>query len=249
MTPTRKKQEEKTTKLHSLISDDTLREVYASMVRMRGYARGARAEMRGVEAVLAATTLQVRTGDLIFTPPGLFPPALVAHAAEDALSLVAQEQTDGSHLLLAAGAALSMQDAGKEAVALVFGSAERAQHRVWQQALKLAGVHRLPVLFVLLPQRHTRATMEAAAIASEAVADGVISIPVDTADAVAMYRVAFESLARARRRTGATLIVSTEYALEGGSRRKTPAADPLAHMKGYLKSKGVPPSVKKSRTR
>jgi len=213
--------------VHALISDATLRQIYESMRRLRRAFRGEHATARGLEAVLAATTLQLRAGDMVFSPPGL------VSQLPDGVPVYASD----AGILLAAGAALGRRDAS---VVMVFCRAERRDRDAWQAALPLAAKHRLPLLFVLLPAGvGSAAAREAASIASKATDAGVIAIPVDCADAVALYRVAFESLARARRATGPTLIVATPYALEHGPRRGAEMDDPLARMKAYLQSKGL----------
>jgi hypothetical protein len=216
---------------YSLISDDTLRQLYASMVHLRARAQG----RRGLEAVLAATTVQLRAGDLVFAPDGLVPARPFSHSTHESPVLAT------THLAMAAGAAIGRKAAGGDGVVIVFIDALPKNHAVWREALQLAGDKRLPIIFVLLPQSNgTRAAMGVASIASEATRVGVIAIPVDAADAVAIYRVAFESLARARRGTGATLIIATHFKLEDAPRHKTSVAqDPLAHMRAYLRDKGL----------
>ena len=138
-------------------------------------------------------------------------------------------------MTMAAGAALAHHGpANSDTNARVIIAFSTTDHqKSWQQALRLAGRHLSPILFVLLDAEGAAA----ARIGSDAVAAGVITVPVDAADAVAMYRVAFESIARARRRTGSTLILSTPYRIKG---LKPPRnEDPVTKMELYLKHKGI----------
>jgi TPP-dependent pyruvate/acetoin dehydrogenase alpha subunit len=229
------------TSTYSLISNDTLRQMYTSMVQLRARARGKHAAARGLEAVMIATTLQLREHDLILAPAGLFPVARgTSSDSVQRLPLIAHDQ-----LTIGAGAALGQKAAGGNGVVVAFGSAQRTNQDAWQQALHLVAVHRLPAIFVLLPPRNgTRAARDASSVASDAMSAGVIAIPVEAVDAVAIYRVAFESLARARRGTGATLIVATHYELDDAPQRKSDKpTDPLAHMRSYLRNKGISPAT------
>jgi TPP-dependent pyruvate/acetoin dehydrogenase alpha subunit len=62
-------------------------------------------------------------------------------------------------------------------------------------------------------------------------------IPVDGSDVVAVYRVATESIAHARKGNGPTLIDCVAYRLEGQRRAKR--EDPLGKMETYLAGKGL----------
>ncbi len=217
---------------HGLISDDTLREMYASMMRLRKSARDA--GVRNLGAVLVAAVLQMREDDFVFAPPGV----ASGLTSIGEISVISAQEANGAQLPMSAGAAWALHKTDE--VVVVFGTPERRHRAAWNETLQLAGRHRLPLLLVLLPAKtRTRAAMEVASIASEAMRNGVTAIPVDAADAVAMYRVIFESLARARRRTGATLILATPHALEDGARPKKTPEDPVARMKSYLKDKGL----------
>jgi TPP-dependent pyruvate/acetoin dehydrogenase alpha subunit len=61
---------------------------------------------------------------------------------------------------------------------------------------------------------------------------GIPSIPVDSSDAVAVYRVATEAMAHARKGNGATLIDCVTFSLDGN-------IDPIAKMEAYLSRKGL----------
>jgi TPP-dependent pyruvate/acetoin dehydrogenase alpha subunit len=66
---------------------------------------------------------------------------------------------------------------------------------------------------------------------------GVPGIPVDAGDAVALYRVAQESLGRTRGGDGPVLIECVDYRAEG--KAKTATADPLVSMKEFLLTRKV----------
>ncbi len=228
----------------SLISDDKFRQLYQTMVRLRA-SRGASARPRNIEAALAGFAVDLIAGDLVLAEVGLFPPdALPLERSGGAVPVFSYTKQDEALPATAAGAALGLRSAGDHGVVVMFCHAGKHHRHLWRASLTSAAQQRLPILFVLMPERNDDERTQAS-IAAEAVDAGVIAIPVDAADAVAMYRVAFESLARARRRTGPTLILATHYEVEG-QKRKTVNEDPVSRMKDYLRSKGIALSTRRS---
>ncbi|MGH9600436.1 MAG: thiamine pyrophosphate-dependent enzyme, partial [Terracidiphilus sp.] len=67
------------------------------------------------------------------------------------------------------------------------------------------------------------------------------AIVVDAHDAVALYRVAQEAIAHARRGGGPTMIACTPFRAAGASVNKR-TGDPIAKMERYLAGKGLPAS-------
>jgi TPP-dependent pyruvate/acetoin dehydrogenase alpha subunit len=66
---------------------------------------------------------------------------------------------------------------------------------------------------------------------------GVPGIPVDAGDAVALYRVAQESMGRTRGGDGPVLIECVGYRADG--RDRAAAVDPLAQMQAFLLNRKV----------
>ncbi len=102
----------------------------------------------------------------------------------------------------------------------------------WLDAMEIARAHALPVVFVC-PPLNEKAIRQ---LASFAAAPGteLPRITVDGNDPVAVYRVAHESIDRARRRRGATLIECSTFRTPG-ARTETP----LANMERYVRGKGM----------
>lgn len=237
------KKSSKPTRSYSLISDEKFQQMYAAMLSMRTHAKR-NALSKGSEASIIGSIIDLRPGDLVVAPAHLFPPALIKderlqllptrrrQSAENSIPLVSLASAPAV-LTIAAGAALGRHTAANDSVVVAFGTTDTASRESWAEALRIAGRYKLPILFVLLQGDES----EAAFIGSAATSAGVITIPVDTADVVAMYRVAFESLARARRRTSTALIVSTHYKLEDEKSRR--AEDPLKKLETYLENKGI----------
>jgi pyruvate dehydrogenase E1 component alpha subunit len=121
----------------------------------------------------------------------------------------------------------------------------------WQKALRLAGSRQLPILFVGqnrfvgLNER----TSEAAGLQPQAgVGDflldaqacGLPGIPVDGNDVVAVYRVATEAIAQARKGSGPTLIECTSFpGRDRSSLGSGQADDCILNMETYLARKGL----------
>lgn len=237
------KQVRKAAPSYSLISDQKFQQMYAAMATLRRSAKR-NAASRGAEAPIVATLIDLRPGDLIIAPTHLLPDALlnderlqfkpVKRAGAQILGIpVVASPSAGSVPAIAAGAALGRNTAANDSVIVAFGITDTVSRESWLEALRLTGRYKLPILFVLLQGD----AEDAAFLGSQAMTAGVISVPVDSADVVAMYRVASESLARARRRTGATMIVSTPYKLEDEQSRR--AEDPLKKLETYLRKKGI----------
>jgi hypothetical protein len=102
-------------------------------------------------------------------------------------------------LYMAIGVALNLP---KGRVVMVFIERHEAGGKGWDEALRLAAER--PVIVVVLPRWKGRETEEDLCRASRTV--GVPGIAVDGQDAKALYRVAQESLGRARADGGAALI-------------------------------------------
>ena len=112
---------------------------------------------------------------------------------------------------------------GRIAVAFMEGGA--ATLKECREALELASKHKLPVLYVA----QTELDRSDEKLLGK-LSDSFPVITVDANDLVAIYRVAQESIARARD-GGPTLIACVPYAAEGMS------ASPIANMERYLAGK------------
>jgi TPP-dependent pyruvate/acetoin dehydrogenase alpha subunit len=160
----------------------------------------------------------------------------------------AQRHSPTSDELDAACAAAKTHKASKNGkVAVTFYESAQANQRSWGKSLRLASRHSLPVLFICHAAvqeeiHHGAATSQRT---PEALAFGVPVIRVDSNDVVAVYRVASESIARARQRRGPTVIASAPGhlfdPLEKGIlvSRQPNRHDPLLTMEAYLRSKGL----------
>lgn len=153
-----------------------------------------------------------------------------------------------AQLNIAIGLALAAQSRQKGQIAMAFCEDEAADSTEIPQALRFAALRRLPLLLLALPpiSRPDKAAASSkqrrpAALVSQSRASGIPVIPVDHADVVAMCRVAFESIHKARRDGGPTLIEAAIWPLPAKPDQapSLAAADPIDRMEAYLARKGL----------
>ncbi len=148
----------------------------------------------------------------------------VAHGAMGSYAIV------GAHLPVAAGAAWSAQYRGTEQVAVCFFGDGTANIGAFHEALNLAAVWKLPVIFVCENNLYMEYTPISAVTAvkhpaaDRASAYGLESILVDGNDADEVYRVAVRTMSQARAGGGPALIEAKTYRHSGHSR-----ADPAKY--------------------
>ncbi len=99
--------------------------------------------------------------------------------------------------------------------------------------MRQAGKRNLPILFV------GHSDWESDDICEKAKECGFQGVVVDGDDAVAVYRVATEAIAHARRGSGPTLIDCKPWVVAGEKSRKRGAHDPIVRMEEYLTRKGL----------
>src|SRR5881392_634349 len=134
----------------------------------------------------------------------------------------------GAHLPIAAGAAWSAQYRGTEQVAVCFFGDGATNIGAFHEALNLAAVWKLPVVFVCENNLYMEYTpIEAVTAVKHPAADraaayGLEPILVDGNDADAMLGVARSTIDRARRSEGPSLVEAVTYR-HGGHSRADPA--------------------------
>jgi acetoin:2,6-dichlorophenolindophenol oxidoreductase subunit alpha len=136
----------------------------------------------------------------------------------------------GSHLPIAAGAAWSAQYRGTRQVAVVFFGDGATNIGAFHEALNLAAVWKLPVVFVCENNLYMEYTPIASVTAVEhpaadrASAYGLPPIIVDGNDVEAVHWVALDTIGRARNGEGPSLVECKTYRHSGHSR-----ADPAKY--------------------
>ncbi len=217
----------------SLISNRKLLALYSAMVACRTMSEESRSHtngrrrpaaalpLLGHEAAAVGAAIDLAAEDTI--APALWPQA--------ALRAVNPSASIASSFSRAARQALAETDSRK--IGLFFSSGQRRAQASWMKALSLAAAHNLPILFVFLNVAAAPATPgDDSAISIKRKGHPLPVINVDGNDVVAVYRVASEAVAHARRGNGPTLIDC----------RLSIPADPLESMQKYLIGKGLDPA-------
>lgn len=128
----------------------------------------------------------------------------------------------GAGIPAATGMALSIQVTGDDRVAMaVFGDGS-AQTGIAHEAMNMAGLWKLPVIFLLENNQYgltVRQEVQSAVtdLYRRAEGYGMPGLAVDGNDPVAVYRAVAEAAARARRGDGSTLIEAKTYRMQGFS--------------------------------
>ena len=133
--------------------------------------------------------------------------------------------------------------ARRDGVMVVYARHGEGSPALWRQVLVFAAEHLLPVLFVVLPatQRRGAKTKATRSGAMSAISHrhGIPGMAVDADDAVALYRVAQEAIARARIGGGAALMECVPFILEGTKHLPQTTADAIEEMERYMLARDV----------
>ena len=236
---------------YSLISNGKFRQLYAALLkcelleeRLGSFPAHGADGTQNLTAAAVGLMLDLSPEDTVVLTPRIFAANLVkgvparallhhANAGESSVAfafgkvsaLTPASSTATAQAGLATGAALANKMAKNGRIAVAFMEGGAATLKECREALELASKHKLPVLYVTQTESD-RGDEKLMARLSELFP----VITVDANDLVAIYRVAQESIARARD-GGPTLIACVPYAAEGMS------ASPIANMERYLTGK------------
>ena len=203
----------------SLISDEKFRELYGALLQCRMLddrlpTSPAYERWTGREAGTAGVIACLRPGDSVT----LTPRSVVASYLQSTSLKREAAPTVTAHLAAGTSEALRHKLENLENIAVVFASADEAERA--SDVFSTAAGSSLPVLYVLegsAPLREVRGSPPV--------------IRVDGSDAVAVYRVAHESIARARQGGGPTIIECTAWPSDAAPQ------EPLAKLEHYLADK------------
>jgi TPP-dependent pyruvate/acetoin dehydrogenase alpha subunit len=179
-----------------------------------------------------------------------------AHRSDAPPNAMAPPSTIAAQLHIATGAALANKMRKNGKIAVAFSGDGPASMGLWREALNLAGAQNLPIVFVCQNSLSAASVSlqqqaEVEDMALKAQACGLPGIAVDGNDVVAVYRVASEAIAHARRGNGPTLIECKTCRLPGRSEidpgncrpadelEQGEANDPILNMEKYLAGKGL----------
>jgi len=107
----------------------------------------------------------------------------------------------------------------------------------WKKYFKYIAEHKLPLVLIILLSTHARS--DAGRVSGLAGEGGVPAIVVEVDDAVAIYRVAQESIGHARIGGGAALIVCVPYELGEATRKARVKEDAITGLERYMELRGV----------
>lgn len=177
------------------------------------------------------------------------------HITDPSSGLMVTTGIVGGGLPIATGFGLAAQSRGTDQVTVVNFGDGASNIGGFHEALNLAGVWKLPVVFVCQNNRYAEHTSfsegtSVARVSDRAAGYGMAGVTVDGNDALAMYAVAKEAVERARAGEGPTLIEANTYRffghLFGDSMEYQPAderaaaieADPVPLLRSWLIANG-----------
>jgi TPP-dependent pyruvate/acetoin dehydrogenase alpha subunit len=226
----------------------------------------------GLEATAAAAAIDLQQEDTVSIVPGDWLPAFVKGMSPETLFrvlaptasrhseaaaieaahkniLMPSTETDLPEVVLDRSSAASAAKKGAVVAAFIGPGKQSLAH--WRKTLHAAASKKLPIIFAHYTHEHAEPAGTSRSKKSATLLDGIPSIAVDARDPVAVYRVAYEAIVRARQLRGATVlqcIVQDEPAAVSSRESNSPPLenamlDPIAAMETYLKSKGINPEA------
>jgi 2-oxoisovalerate dehydrogenase E1 component alpha subunit len=184
------------------------------------------------------------------------------HFSSRELNIVTASAPVGVQYPQATGTALAFKMREEDGVVLACGGEASTSGGDWHEAMNFAGIHNLPVIFLVENNVYAISVPEkmqiSGSIAGRAAGYGFPGVEVDGNDVLAVYEVAKEAFGRARRGEGPTLIEAKTYRLTAHSsddddRRYRERAelegwrqkDPITRFERYLEEAGLLDEEKK----
>ena len=249
---------------YSLISDEKLLRIYSTMLKCRMLEErihrlskqgksAARTHGTSVHiAAIAGSAIDLVPGDTLAPSQGALTPCFAKGMPLAAifsivlssgsatrlryavLNLIRPSLSSRKQLDQALVAAAFCKAKRNKKVVVVFLSDAPGTSNELEGAIKVAGKKKLPVLFVFETTVHDDERLLRAKEYS------VPAVAVEDDDAVAIYRVATEALAHARRGSGPTLIECRPWPFNDQRKsNRPPAKHPIGKMETYLAGKGL----------
>jgi TPP-dependent pyruvate/acetoin dehydrogenase alpha subunit len=154
--------------------------------------------------------------------------------------LIPSSANPATQLDLASGIAFALQAAKKGNLVMAFCGDTSNSGQRWHQALTFAGKHCLPLLVVVRMKVASAGKNETfPSVLSEGHVCELPVIPVDADDIVAIYRVACESIHKARHGGGPTLIQAISFPAPSNKAHSQRNPDAILKMEEYLAVKGL----------
>ena len=142
------------------------------------------------------------------------------HIADATKGMLGANGVVGSNIPVATGCALAAKVQGRDSVSVVFFGDGASSQGSLHEAMNLASIWDLPVIFICENNRYAESTPYEYAVAGKSVASraagyAMPGVTVDGQDVMEMYEVSGEAVARARRGEGPTLIEALTYRYHG----------------------------------
>src|SRR5215216_2915612 len=178
------------------------------------------------------------------------------HFSSRELNIVTASAPIGVQYPQAVGSALAFKMRGEDGVVLACGGEASTSQGDWHEAMNMAGIHDLPVVFLIQNNVYAISVpakfQVAGSIAKRAEGYGFSGYEVDGNDVLAVYEVAKEAFERARAGEGPTLIEAKTYRMTAHSsddddRRyrereeieEWRQKDPIVRFEKYLMENGI----------
>ncbi|HZC19279.1 MAG TPA: thiamine pyrophosphate-dependent dehydrogenase E1 component subunit alpha [Rubrobacteraceae bacterium] len=143
------------------------------------------------------------------------------HYSSRELNIVTASAPVGVQYPQATGTALAFKMRGEDGVVLACGGEASTSGGDWHEAMNFAGIHDLPVVFLIENNVYAISVPEkmqvAGSISKRAEGYGFPGVEVDGNDVLAVYEAAREAFERARRGGGPTLIEAKTYRMTAHS--------------------------------
>jgi TPP-dependent pyruvate/acetoin dehydrogenase alpha subunit len=179
-----------------------------------------------------------------------------SHSGDNSIGILAGTGLIGSGIPISTGAALAMKLQKKDSVALHFFGDGASNRGDFHEALNMAGVMKLPIVYVCDNNCYAMTVPAACAMAIQDISIraqgyGFPGVTVDGNDVLAVFEVTQEAIARARKGEGPTLIECKTYRWMGHSindpavYRSAEEVEswkqkcPIKRFEGYLRKKGL----------
>lgn len=145
-----------------------------------------------------------------------------SHSGDNSIGLLAGTGLIGSGIPISTGAALAMKLQKKDSVALHFFGDGASNRGDFHEALNMAGVMKLPIVYVCDNNCYAMSVPQSCAMAIENISIraqgyGFPGVTVDGNDVLAVYEATRTAIARARKGDGPTLIECKTYRWKGHS--------------------------------
>jgi Dehydrogenase E1 component len=231
-----------------LIPNARLRQIYLAMVRARMFGKALPAKRRGgwtpaVDACLVSSSVDLGPGDLVSDSLGggvmdflrRVKPLKRGGPVADcgAAGTLPAGMGIAERLWAAVGAAGALKVSPQPGVVVVYVLPGEAPAALWRKVLGYAAEQVLPILFVVMPGAQGAKVGAVCGFAHDCHVPG---IAVDGDDAVAIYRVAQESIGRARIGGGVAVMECVPFVMSGA---KGKAVDAVVGMERYMVQRGV----------